>query len=136
MISIFWIPKDEDYFPLSKFPMFATHRPTLEPLAYVEVIFSDGNYQNVPVQYWNRAGSSNARTQLQTIPEKSMIERHRFCVDLTEKLSDWFGKQSEIVTELRIVGGRFRRTDVLSQMPIQPVNSVIIHSCPVMSTSQ
>ena len=136
MSSVFWFPKEEQYFPLSRFPMFANHRPKLEPLAYIEVQFNDGSHKRVPVQHWNRAGSSNVRTQLQSLSGKRMIERHRFCMELTSQLSPWFEKQTQSVTELRIVGGRFRRTDVLSPNPVEPVNFVVIHSCPVTGISQ
>ena len=129
LCSVFFLPPAERFFPLSRYAMFANPRPDLEPLPYAEVELVNGQRRRVPIEAWSMGGMSNGRNQLQALPSRSSVERERFCRHIGSLVDVWLNQRSEKGEKLWIMGGRFRREDVLQTGSIEPLHSQPIHSC-------
>ena len=133
MLSILLLPTDEIYFPLSRYAMFASERPDLEPLPFVEVELLSGTVQRVPAGVWNRGGVSSARNQLQYLLRREHSEQLEFCQHLVDEVSRWLNLKSEEGTVVRISGGQFDRKSVFRPEALRPLHSKVILECPVRS---
>ena len=131
MFSVFLLPPEESFFPLSRYGMFATERPTLEPLPFVELELDSGQKHKIASGVWNRGGISSARNQLQLQLRRSDQEQQQFCRYLAHQISSWLEKKAEKGVMLRVKGGQFDRKDVVHAQEIVPVHAKTIVECPL-----
>ena len=131
LFSVFLLPNQERFFPLSRYAMFANTRPPLEPLPFLEVDLENGSTERVDIRLWSPGGVSNGRNLLQSLLGKRRQEKHKICIMLAQKIAPHFVHPSK-ANQLHIVGGQFDVHDVVRQGTIKPVHAKRMYSCSIL----
>ncbi len=129
VLSVRTFADDERAFPLSRYPMFAFHRPGQEPLPYVEVVLDDGSRRRLGFEWWTAGGVGTARNQLERLRSAPASRRLQFCRSLAGRVAASGEPWAARVERVTIQRGRFEARRVIHDGDATPVTTEELVSC-------
>lgn len=124
-----WRGQQDDSFPLSWYPMFASYRPTVESPTYVVGITEAGERRKIDVRYWSSGGFNQARGELVKQIAAGKERAGKLCAKIARNVATKHSMKE--VVEVQFLRGRFSRDTYFGQGDKTPISEKVLYRCPV-----
>lgn len=121
-----------DSFPLSWYPMFRGVRPAVEKPVYVIGLTDDGTRHKVNYRHWAVGGFNQSRRQLGRVVKQGPERLERACADIASRISERHRGWRTRVDTVRVVQGRYSRTNYFVRGLRAPMDERVLVECPVL----